>query len=300
MSASTIKIPAFVSKPNIVDADFFTAWSVADAKMVKFTYLELKSDILSTGLTGDLDLNANNILNVGFLNFNAIPNNLGITSTVANQLEFHSIGATRLTIADTLITSSVGLDMATNDILNAVFDSTSNVWRTSGTSTLTSNVTIAGAFTLNLNNTTIRLNSNVWSINTSRLGRNSNAGPALTNTSSSATVGVIRPAWVNAAGLGGVPGSPAMVTNSVSRMTWTDTLITSAVNLSLSTVDIITDATTGTKFATAITQKIAFWNATPVVQPAHIVDADGTLADITTKFNTLLAQMAATGLQAAA
>ena len=42
-----------------------------------------------------------------------------------------------------------------------------------------------------------------------------------------------------------------------------------------------------------------FFSATPVTQPAHIVDADGTLADITTKFNTLLAQVAALGLQAA-
>ena len=32
-----------------------------------------------------------------------------------------------------------------------------------------------------------------------------------------------------------------------------------------------------------------------VIQP-HIVDADGTLADITTKFNTLLAQLEALGL----
>jgi len=42
-----------------------------------------------------------------------------------------------------------------------------------------------------------------------------------------------------------------------------------------------------------------FYATTPVSQPAHIVDADGTLADITTKFNTLLAQVASLGLQAA-
>lgn len=42
-----------------------------------------------------------------------------------------------------------------------------------------------------------------------------------------------------------------------------------------------------------------FFGAAPVVQPGHIVDADGTLADITTKFNALLAQVAALGLQAA-
>lgn len=74
---------------------------------------------------------------------------------------------------------------------------------------------------------------------------------------------------------------------------------TFTANVAITDVDVILSATTGTKIATAATQKLAFWNTTPVVQPAHIVDADGTLADITTKFNTLLAQMATTGLQAA-
>lgn len=63
--------------------------------------------------------------------------------------------------------------------------------------------------------------------------------------------------------------------------------------------NIILNTTTGTKLGTNASQKLGFWNATPVVQPSHIVDADGTLADITTKFNTLLAQMATVGLQAA-
>lgn len=32
--------------------------------------------------------------------------------------------------------------------------------------------------------------------------------------------------------------------------------------------NIILDATTGTKIATAVSQKLGFWNATPIVQPA--------------------------------
>lgn len=44
---------------------------------------------------------------------------------------------------------------------------------------------------------------------------------------------------------------------------------------------------------------LGFFSATPVAQPTHIVDADGTLADITTKFNQLLSDMADLGLQAA-
>ena len=71
-------------------------------------------------------------------------------------------------------------------------------------------------------------------------------------------------------------------------------------DVDISTKNIITDTTTGTKIGTATAQKIGFWNVTPVVQPSHIVDADGLLADITAKFNTLLAQLATTGLQASA
>lgn len=44
---------------------------------------------------------------------------------------------------------------------------------------------------------------------------------------------------------------------------------------------------------------MGLYGATPVAQQAHIVDADGTLADITTKFNTLLADLEGFGLLAA-
>jgi len=42
--------------------------------------------------------------------------------------------------------------------------------------------------------------------------------------------------------------------------------------------------------------KFAVFGGTPAVQQSHIIDADGTLADITTKFNTLLASIEAYGL----
>jgi len=63
--------------------------------------------------------------------------------------------------------------------------------------------------------------------------------------------------------------------------------------------DITFGTTTGTMIGTASIQKLAFYGATPVVQTAHVVDADGTLADITTKFNQVLADLASLGLQAA-
>lgn len=58
--------------------------------------------------------------------------------------------------------------------------------------------------------------------------------------------------------------------------------------------NIAFNATTGTKIGTATTQKLAFFNSAPIVQQAAIVNADGTLADITTKFNTLLGYLRAT------
>lgn len=66
-------------------------------------------------------------------------------------------------------------------------------------------------------------------------------------------------------------------------------------HLTLSTKNLITDGTTGTKLGTATTQKLGFYNATPVVQPAAVADAtDAT--DVITQLNALLARMRALGL----
>jgi hypothetical protein len=50
-------------------------------------------------------------------------------------------------------------------------------------------------------------------------------------------------------------------------------------NLDTSTRDIVTDTTTGTKIGTATTQKIGFFNATPVDQPATVADPSGVTTD---------------------
>jgi hypothetical protein len=50
-------------------------------------------------------------------------------------------------------------------------------------------------------------------------------------------------------------------------------------NLDASTRDIVTDTTTGTKIGTATTQKIGFFNATPVDQPATVADPSGVTTD---------------------
>jgi hypothetical protein len=53
-------------------------------------------------------------------------------------------------------------------------------------------------------------------------------------------------------------------------------------------------------FEVTSTPAVGFFNTTPQAQQAHIVDADGTLADITAKFNTLLADLEGYGLLASA
>jgi hypothetical protein len=67
-------------------------------------------------------------------------------------------------------------------------------------------------------------------------------------------------------------------------------------------VNIATNATTGTKIGTATSQKLGFWNATPVIQQAHIADpAGGATVDTEarTAINSILAQFATLGLHAA-
>ena len=53
--------------------------------------------------------------------------------------------------------------------------------------------------------------------------------------------------------------SQGAVTTDASTATWADAL------------DFVLGSTTGTKFGTATTQKLAFWNATPIVQPTTAV-----------------------------
>jgi hypothetical protein len=52
--------------------------------------------------------------------------------------------------------------------------------------------------------------------------------------------------------------------------------------------NLVTDDTTGTKLGASDTAKIGLYAATPIVRQNHIVDADGSLADATTKINAIL------------
>jgi hypothetical protein len=66
-------------------------------------------------------------------------------------------------------------------------------------------------------------------------------------------------------------------------------------NLDASTRDIVTDTTTGTKIGTATSQKIGFFNATPVVQQAAVADATDA-ASTQARLNDLLARLRTLGL----
>lgn len=76
------------------------------------------------------------------------------------------------------------------------------------------------------------------------------------------------------------------------------TFATGAITLADAT-NIVLNATTGTKIGTATTQKLAFYNATPIVQGAAVADASGGAtidAEARTAINALLARIRATGL----
>ena len=88
------------------------------------------------------------------------------------------------------------------------------------------------------------------------------------------------------------PGSPdgAGVAGKISLAGPVD--ITDAKNITLGT-------TTGTKFGTATTQKLAFYNSAPIVQGAAVADASGGAtidAEARTAVNSLLARIRSLGL----
>jgi len=72
--------------------------------------------------------------------------------------------------------------------------------------------------------------------------------------------------------------------------------LASGKNITLLAGNLVTDTTTGSKIGTGSTQKLGFFGQTPATQPAGIANADGTLADITTKFNTMISAMETLGL----
>jgi hypothetical protein len=77
-------------------------------------------------------------------------------------------------------------------------------------------------------------------------------------------------------------------------------LVSAALNLSgnktvFDGVNLVLGTTTGTKLGTGVTQKLGFWNATPVVQPAAVADATDA-ASTEARLNDLLGHLRTLGL----
>ena len=92
--------------------------------------------------------------------------------------------------------------------------------------------------------------------------------------------------------LGGTSGPYSFLANTTTAKFLLDCTFADAVN-------IIFNATTGTKIGTATTQKLAFFNSTPVVQGVAVADASGGAtidAEARTAINTLLARIRVFGL----
>jgi hypothetical protein len=92
-------------------------------------------------------------------------------------------------------------------------------------------------------------------------------------------------------------GTTVTGTSGTTRLTIgkSDGQLTVNGNLNLSTKDLVTDTTTGTKIGTGTTQKIGFFNATPVVQQAAVADATDA-ASTQARLNDLLARLRTLGL----
>jgi hypothetical protein len=92
-------------------------------------------------------------------------------------------------------------------------------------------------------------------------------------------------------------GTSTSGTSGTQRLTIakSDGQLTVNGNLNLSTKDLVTDTTTGTKIGTGTTQKIGFFNATPVVQQAAVANATDA-ASTQARLNDLLARLRTLGL----
>jgi hypothetical protein len=110
--------------------------------------------------------------------------------------------------------------------------------------------------------------------------------------------------WAFGSAFGGTQGAGTLNANgyfddgvAVPTISSTDTLSNktlSGVTIADAT-NIILNTTTGTKIGTATSQKLGFFDTTPVVQPTAVADAT-TAVDVITRFNELLTRMRNLGL----
>jgi hypothetical protein len=136
-------------------------------------------------------------------------------------------------------------------------------------------------------------------------GRADHTGKQIRFRKSTTEVGYIN-ADCNFFAMGGTTSSFAAIKSNAAALNFrlandsADADITAAAltlsgNLTISTKNIVTDTTTGTKIGTGTTQKLGFFNATPVVQPTAVADATDA-ASVITQLNALLSRMRDLGL----
>ena len=172
--------------------------------------------------------------------------------------------------------------------------------QTDGTTRMTIGAT--GTFSLGASAWAIRLNgqegsvleygSNQFVVGGSVLVINSNANPTIITASRvtfSGTTSSFPAIKRNAAALN------FRLADDSADCDITAAALTLSSNLTISTKNIVTDTTTGTKIGTATTQKLGFFNATPVVQPTAVADATDA-ASVITQLNALLSRMRDLGL----
>lgn len=90
--------------------------------------------------------------------------------------------------------------------------------------------------------------------------------------------------------------TPTLLTTGTTAQSLATRLTIAEGSLTLAdATNIVVNATTGTKIGTATTQKIGFYNATPIVQGASVADATDAATAIT-QLNALISRIEATGL----
>lgn len=95
---------------------------------------------------------------------------------------------------------------------------------------------------------------------------------------------------------GGSARNMRLLTDNTARVTIGSAgTVTLNTTLALNAQNISTDTTTGTKIGTATTEKIGFFNATPVVQPTAVANATDA-ATVITQLNALLTRLRTLGL----
>ena len=271
---------------------------------------------VGNGLIIPVGLDADRVVQEGSFRLNSTGNNTEIYKTVGGWVNLEGGGGAFVSDADTQITPSTAilLNHATNNEVAFALNYTINKaggndtgFLINKTDTLSSGTSylfdaqVGGSskFRISDNGDTTIVSGNLF-INTSTVYLRQ-AAAAMYLGANGVDIGKVTSAGLESANANGASlintasglASPSIVPNKTDPNT----------GVGGNGSDILTLVAGGAEIVraefNAATKRLGFYGNVAVVQPSHILDADGTLADITTKFNQHLADMAALGLQAA-